>query len=115
MARKCFMCGKEIQEGILCEKCDKPRSKKSSPNLGAELTPEQLAHLRGEPAPQQAKEKAPPQQQAKERAASPSPAPESQPSSSGSYALDPFPKAPIVPFPVESASPAVTSVVNLLV
>jgi signal transduction histidine kinase len=28
---------------------------------------------------------------------------------------DPFPKAPIVPFPVESTSPAITSVVNLLV
>ncbi|HVS32502.1 MAG TPA: HAMP domain-containing sensor histidine kinase [Thermoanaerobaculia bacterium] len=29
--------------------------------------------------------------------------------------IDPFPKAPVVPFPVESASPAITSVVNLLV
>lgn len=28
---------------------------------------------------------------------------------------DPFPKAPILPFPVESASPAITSVVDLLV
>jgi signal transduction histidine kinase len=28
---------------------------------------------------------------------------------------DPFPKAPILPFPVESATPAITSVVNLLV
>jgi signal transduction histidine kinase len=28
---------------------------------------------------------------------------------------DPFPKAPVLPFPVESASPAITSVVNLLV
>jgi signal transduction histidine kinase len=28
---------------------------------------------------------------------------------------DPFPKAPILPFPVESASPAITSVVNLLI
>ncbi|HEY8713490.1 MAG TPA: hypothetical protein VIM68_11510, partial [Thermoanaerobaculia bacterium] len=31
------------------------------------------------------------------------------------HALDPFPKAPVLPFPVESASPAVTSVVDLLV
>jgi hypothetical protein len=30
-------------------------------------------------------------------------------------AIDPFPKAPIVPFPVESASPAITSVVSVLV
>jgi signal transduction histidine kinase len=29
--------------------------------------------------------------------------------------LDPFPKAPVVPFPVESATPAITSIVNLLV
>jgi signal transduction histidine kinase len=33
----------------------------------------------------------------------------------GALALDAFPPAPVVPFPVESASPAVTSVVNLLV
>jgi len=31
------------------------------------------------------------------------------------FELDPFPKAPILPFPVESATPAITSVVNLLV
>lgn len=35
--------------------------------------------------------------------------------SAGALALDPFPAAPVVPFPVESASPAITSVVNLLV
>ena len=29
--------------------------------------------------------------------------------------LDPFPKAPVLAFPIESASPAITSVVNLLV
>src|SRR5258708_5352811 len=27
MASKCFMCGTAITRGILCEKCDKPRSK----------------------------------------------------------------------------------------
>jgi hypothetical protein len=30
-------------------------------------------------------------------------------------ALDPFPKAPILPFPIESASPAITSVASVLV
>jgi hypothetical protein len=29
--------------------------------------------------------------------------------------LDPFPKAPVVPFPLESASPAVTSIANVLI
>ncbi|MBK5260829.1 MAG: HAMP domain-containing histidine kinase [Thermoanaerobaculia bacterium] len=37
------------------------------------------------------------------------------PTQAGSHALDPFPKAPVLPFPVESATPAVTSVVSLLV
>jgi hypothetical protein len=32
-----------------------------------------------------------------------------------SHALDPFPKAPILPFPVEASTPAITSVVSLLV
>ena len=27
MAQKCFMCGAAIAQGILCEKCDKPRKK----------------------------------------------------------------------------------------
>jgi hypothetical protein len=38
-----------------------------------------------------------------------------KPQTENAHALDPFPKATIVPFPVESASPAVTSVVDLLV
>jgi hypothetical protein len=37
------------------------------------------------------------------------------PETSQALALDPFPEAPIVQFPVESATPAITSVVNLLV
>jgi len=75
MARKCFMCGREVTEGILCEKCDKPRKKTS-----AGTTPLPEASM--------------------EAVARES---------------DPFPKAPVLPFPVESASPAITSVVNLLV
>ena len=79
MARKCFMCGGEVAEGILCTKCDKPRRKSGAVSGTA-------AAAATEAAPQ------PIVQQE-----------------------DPFPKAPILPFPVESASPAVTSVVNLLV
>jgi len=96
MARKCFMCGREVTEGILCEKCDKPR-KKSNP---AETTV------------------APPPNTPPEARTAPTPK-----SGSGAHAaavapkveVDPFPKAPILPFPVESASLAITSVVNLLV
>ena len=62
------MCGREIQDGIVCEKCDKPKKQKLE-----------------------------------------------TPQSEGAHALDPFPKAPVVPFPVENASPAITSVVDLLI
>lgn len=88
MARKCFMCGSEVTEGILCGKCDKPR-RKSSPDMGAQAAAE------AKPAQQ------PPEVTREATAPALDP--------------DPFPKAPIVPFPVESASPAITSVVNLLV
>ena len=90
MARKCFMCGREVTEGILCEKCDKPR-KKSTPDMAAQ--------------PDVA-----PQPESKSKSSEPVGQP-----NIASVALDPFPKAPVVPFPVESATPAITSVVNLLV
>ncbi|HVR38805.1 MAG TPA: HAMP domain-containing sensor histidine kinase [Thermoanaerobaculia bacterium] len=46
----------------------------------------------------------------------PAATPKQQPSVAATApALDPFPKAPILPFPVESASPAITSIVDLLV
>jgi hypothetical protein len=38
-----------------------------------------------------------------------------QQATQNALALDPFPKAQVVPFPVEAASPAITSVVDLLV
>ena len=34
MASKCFMCGAAISEGILCEKCDKPRRTKPKTESG---------------------------------------------------------------------------------
>ncbi|HVE72662.1 MAG TPA: HAMP domain-containing sensor histidine kinase [Thermoanaerobaculia bacterium] len=87
MAKKCFMCGREVGEGILCEKCDKPRKKSGSTQAAAEKPAAEAA--------------AAPQAPRQNTATAPD--------------LDPFPKAPVLQFPVESASPAVTSVVNLLV
>lgn len=106
MARKCFMCGHEVTEGILCEKCDKPR-RKSSPSLEVELGQQAAAPMPS--APQPSVTRAP----AKRAAAPETPAAGAQQTSN--LALDPFPKAPIVPFPLESSSLAITSVVNLLV
>ncbi len=94
------MCGGEVVEGILCDKCDKPRKKPVS-----KASAEASQPLATTPAPQ-------PQAPARrgdsgrhEAAAAAAALPQE----------DPFPKAPVVPFPVESASPAITSVVNLLV
>lgn len=96
MARKCFMCGREVVEGILCDKCDKPR-KKASGSEPAAVAP-------------------PPQKSAAEARTTPtSSQPVSQAATAPAIEPDPFPKAPIINFPVESASPAITSVVNLLV
>ena len=93
------MCGREVTEGILCEKCDKPR-KKSTPAAGTTH-----AELSAAPPPPES-----------------APEPRTPSKGSGGHAAvaqqveaDPFPKAPIVPFPLESASPAITSVVHLLV
>jgi signal transduction histidine kinase len=91
MAKKCFMCGSEVAEGILCAKCDKPR-RKSTPDLAANA---------GEAVP-------PPQ-------AKPHTHSHGSGATAPAFEPDPFPKAPILTFPVESASPAITSVVNLLV
>jgi len=96
MARKCFMCGSEVTEGILCGKCDKPR-RKSSPDLGA-----------GQATP-------PVQPAAKNDGQAGLPVLLTTEATAPALDPDPFPKAPILPFPVESASPAITSVVNLLV
>lgn len=99
MASKCFMCGREISTGILCEKCDRPKKTRS-----------ETAKTVAIPAFNPPKD-APPQQQQKT-----TPPPKTAaPATAAHAALDPFPKAPIVPFPVESASPAITSVVDVLV
>ncbi len=89
------MCGREIQSGILCEKCDKPKKAKAESGTQAAA--------------------AVPQPKAAEKRTADAPvlhattAPQLEPKP------DPFPKAPVVPFPVEAATPAITSIVNLLV
>jgi signal transduction histidine kinase len=85
MAQKCFMCGASIAQGILCEKCDKPR-KKTGEHPAITLPPPPAA-----PEPVNA------------AATAPAALPEE------------FPKAPVLQFPVESASPAITSVANVLI
>lgn len=100
MAKKCFMCGREVTEGILCEKCDKPRKKSTPPTPAPDLAAPE-AVFSAAPTAANASRKS---ESGRQRTAA---APELE--------QDPFPKAPILPFPVESASPAITSVVNLLV
>lgn len=90
MARKCFMCGGEIAGGILCEKCDKPRRVVKASEAQGAPQPSAPASSSSSASPQRTAEATAPD-------------------------LDPFPKAPVVQFPIDSVSPAITSVVNLLV
>src|SRR5437763_945156 len=83
MAQKCFMCGAAIAQGILCEKCDKPRKRAGEHHAAA----------------------APP----------PSPQPVNSAATAPAALPEEFPKAPLLQFPVESASPAITSVANVLI
>jgi hypothetical protein len=89
---KCFMCGAAISQGILCGNCDKPRKPKAA-----------QAAKTAAPAPPPAP-KAPPAERAERVQTATAPAVDP----------DPFPKAPVLPFPVEAASPAITSIVSLL-
>ncbi|MGZ5440926.1 MAG: sensor histidine kinase [Thermoanaerobaculia bacterium] len=107
MARKCFMCGGEVTEGILCGKCDKPRRKSGATQTATETKPPAAAESPAFP---------PPQTQMPATTSSPLRSDSGRHGSlAASQLADPFPKAPVVQFPVESASPAITSVVNLLV
>jgi signal transduction histidine kinase len=105
MARKCFMCGGEVSDGIICSKCDKPRRKSGATSAPAETMPERA------PEPQQQLQ----QQQPPAQSSSASRPDSGRHAVAAAHMEDPFPKAPVVQFPVESASPAITSVVNLLV
>lgn len=114
MARKCFMCGREVTEGILCEKCDKPRRKVSA--SASESAPEPLAQHPQKPVtPAPATAPAAASRSEAVRHSSGDSARHRAVAAAARLEEEPFPKAPIVQFPVESASPAVTSVVNLLV
>jgi hypothetical protein len=97
MASKCFMCGAAISRGILCEKCDKPRKKSGEQRVGA-------------PAPGRAAE---PPESAREGARAHTPA--AAAATAPAALPEEFPKAPLLQFPVESASPAITSVANVLI
>jgi hypothetical protein len=88
MKSHCLMCGQEIADGFLCQKCDKPRKPATRPSEKTVSAPS---------APAQS------------RMAS-TPAPAEEPAAQ----FDPFPKAPIVPFPIESTSLAITSVCQVL-
>lgn len=122
MASKCFMCGREISAGILCDKCDRPRKSRSeSPKTVAipNFNPEPpKPEPKSQPRPQQQAQphaQPKPQPQAQPKPAPPPAAPAAAPAAAIEPLVDPFPKAPIVPFPVESASPSITSIVNVLV
>jgi signal transduction histidine kinase len=110
---KCFMCGTSIAQGILCEKCDKPRrpKQKASENVAspppaatAPQTPQPPVAAEGDGAARSSESGGGTRSQSRSSQAT---APQIE--------MDPFPKAPILTFPIESASLAITSVVNLLV
>lgn len=97
------MCGGEIAGGILCAKCDSPKrktdsAKKEHPLSTAPAPPVEL--------------KAPAEPRRESSASQPQTPP--QPQTSDALALDPFPKAPVVPFPKDAVTPAITSVVDLI-
>lgn len=111
MASKCFMCGAAISRGILCEKCDKPRAKaKSGAEAPVETRSTSAAAASLPPPPAAPPPSASMSTSAGSSAGVPAPAREAT-----APQLDPFPKAPVVPFPLESASPAVTSIANVLI
>ena len=100
------MCGAEVTRGILCAKCDKPRKPRAQPIAGgADASP---AGERG-PTPPAAELPQP----------SRPPSSIGQPSSGGAQSaaahLESFPEAAVLPFPIESASPSITSIANVLI
>jgi hypothetical protein len=103
MAQKCFMCGAAIARGILCERCDKPRKPKESvataPAKTVAAPPPPAAPPASKPVGESTATR---RSGGAATAAATAPEPE------------PFPKAPLLPFPVESASPAITSVANVI-
>ncbi len=112
------MCGEQVSQGILCAKCDKPRRPKTTATTKAAADPVTPPPA----APPAAPPPAAPAQTSPHAAAPTAAAPrtEAPPARSATATApaidhDPFPKAPVVPFPVGAASLAVTSIVDLLV
>jgi len=103
MAQKCFMCGAAIARGILCEKCDKPRKPKQA---AAKPAPKPEPPPPPPASPPASKPVGESTATRRSGGAATAAAPEPEP--------EPFPKAPLLPFPVESASPAITSVANVI-
>lgn len=89
----CLMCGAEISDGFLCEKCDKP--KKASAAKAKAASP-------------------PPSQPASSASSAPVTGSQRAEAAMAEPVFEPFPKAPIVPFPVESTSLAITSVCDVI-
>lgn len=119
MAKKCFMCGREIAGGrILCDKCDKPRKPKVQTQPGTTPIPQSARQQPADPPAPSAPappRPSPPQPQSRPAPPQPSSAPAHAPETSAAHALAAFPEAPLLKFPVEAASPSITSVVNLLI
>jgi|SRR5438270_670631 len=97
---KCFMCGAAISQGILCGNCDKPRKTKAAKPIP----------------PPVAVDARTPSSAVEGRTPSSAPAMNErvQTATAPMVEMDPFPKAPVVPFPVEAATPAITSIVSLM-
>jgi signal transduction histidine kinase len=99
------MCGAVIAQGILCGNCDVPRRPRRPAAEEASAPPQVTT-----PAPP--RPMAPPPGGPSNGGAE---APRARSGSSAAPAIEPFPKAPVVQFPVETASLAITSVVDLLI
>jgi signal transduction histidine kinase len=131
MASKCFMCGAAITQGILCERCDKPRKPKqpAPARPAADVVAADAEPPPPPPSPAAQAQPLPPPAPV----AGPPPSPVTAPSLAsegggprrsvqGAAAaaalpvseLEPFPKAPLLPFPVESVSPAITSLASVI-
>ena len=105
MASKCFMCGADVTRGILCAKCDKPRKPRTENGATAPAADSLVT-----------KQKAVPDTASPQRSAMTATTPSSGgPAHSAALHLESFPVAAVLPFPIESASPAITSIANVLV
>ena len=107
MASKCFMCGAAISHGILCEKCDTPKKAKAKTETGKTPIPQ---------LPSEPPASAPPPKPAPQPMAAKSAAPTAAHAAAPAPAamVDELPKAQVVHFPVESASPAISSLAQVL-